>query len=402
MRVRLLAASVAVLLAAGALLAGAAPRAGAARSVRRPLQVRLASLTQHGLQLTWSVELTQPFAPAALRHDGRALCLLIERPRSARVTGRLCLAGPRSGHLSAQLDYQSVTRRGLVPARLVAATLARSGPRELSATFAPASAGLGFTATRWQVISTLSKPGCAPAGPDGSGCLTLFPSRPALVRLHVPRLVGCVPRGAPFVYSGAAAAKMIALTFDDGPWSDTAAFLSLLERYRVPATFFQIGDQVGEYGQGGVIDRRMLADGDMIGDHTWSHADVSAGGPFAASQISRAAAAIKQATRGFEPCLFRAPYGAASGGLISLARSIGFTTIQWNIDPRDWARPGTAAIYDNVIANARPGAIVEEHDGGGDRSETLAALPTEIQNLRRRGYRFVTVTQLLGMALVYQ
>ena len=81
---------------------------------------------------------------------------------------------------------------------------------------------------------------------------------------------------------------------------------------------------------------------------------------------------------------------------------MGFTTIQWDIDPRDWARPGINAIYDNVVANAHPGAIIIQHDGGGDRSETLAALPREIQTLSSRGYRFVTVTQLLGQSLIYR
>ena len=112
--------------------------------------------------------------------------------------------------------------------------------------------------------------------------------------------------------------------------------------------------------------------------------------------------AIKGATHGFEPCLFRAPYGATSPGLISVASSMGFKTIQWDIDPRDWARPGTGAIYGNVVANAHPGAIILQHDGGGDRSETLAALPQEIQTLRSRGYKFVTITQLFGMRLLYR
>lgn len=106
----------------------------------------------------------------------------------------------------------------------------------------------------------------------------------------------------------------------------------------MPATFFEIGDQIGTYGQGGAIERRMLADGDMIGDHTFNHANVSP-------------------------------------TLISTASTIGFETIQWDIDPRDWSRPGADAIYNNVVANAHPGAIVIQHEGGGDRSETVAALP---------------------------
>ena len=81
---------------------------------------------------------------------------------------------------------------------------------------------------------------------------------------------------------------------------------------------------------------------------------------------------------------------------------MGYTTINWDIDPRDWARPGVGAIYSNVIANAHPGAIVIQHDGGGDRSQTLAALPQEIATLRSRGYQFVTITELLGQRLLYK
>ena len=145
----------------------------------------------------------------------------------------------------------------------------------------------------------------------------------------------------------------------------------------------------------------MLADGDMIGDHTWTHPDVAGAGTFARTQIEQTAAAIRAAT-GFTPCLFRAPYGDTSLALISEVRSLGFTTIQWDIDPRDWALPGVGEIETNVLANARPGGIVEMHDGGGNRSETLAALPTIIATLRARGYTFVTVTQLLGQSLIYR
>jgi peptidoglycan/xylan/chitin deacetylase (PgdA/CDA1 family) len=217
-----------------------------------------------------------------------------------------------------------------------------------------------------------------------------------------PRLVGCAPRGPSFVYSGTLRGREIALTFDDGPWYQTPSFVSLLARYDVPATFFEIGDQIAEYGERGAIERRMLADGDMIGDHTWSHPDVAGAGVFARDQILEAAAAIRRATHGFEPCLFRAPYGDVSPALLREALALGFTTIQWDIDPRDWSLPGVSEIESDVIQDAHPGAIVEMHDGGGDRSETLDALPTIIRALRRRGYTFVTVTRLLRQRLIYR
>jgi peptidoglycan-N-acetylglucosamine deacetylase len=376
--------------------------ADALRPQLRPLQVNSASLTQEAQRLAWRVRLTQPFAPAGLQHARRALCLLIERPRTGSVAGQLCVVGPRPHHRPPRLVYQRVTRRGLGPGRLVAATITRTSGRELTAVFAPASIGIGYHWTRWQVVNRLAAPACLPPKPGSGGCVTLFPRRPALAKLHTPQLVGCVPGGSRVAYRGTTGRRVIALTFDDGPWYDTPEFLNVLERYHVPATFFEIGDQISQYGRGGAIERRMLADGDMIGDHTWNHDNVSAGGSFAAGEIARTAAAIRRATGGFQPCLFRAPYGAVSGALISEARAMGFTTIQWDIDPRDWATPGAGAIYDNVISNAQPGAIVLQHDGGGNRSETLAALPREIQTLRRRGYTFVTVTQLLGQHLIYR
>jgi peptidoglycan/xylan/chitin deacetylase (PgdA/CDA1 family) len=385
-----------------AALGAAVPVAGASESTPQPFTVLSSSLTQSARQLTWQVQLSGPFSPAALKPGGRSLCLLIERPGNSSVSGQLCVTGPRRAGKSARIAYQRVTRAGLGRATVIAATVSRAGARELTATFLPAAIGNSYKSTRWQVINTLKPPECTPAKPNRAGCLTLFPPKPALAKLHTPQLVGCVPSGAPFVYNGPTTGREIALTFDDGPWYDTPQFLDILERYHVPATFFEIGDQISEYGEGGAIERRMLADGDMIGDHTWNHQDVAGAGSFAAGEISQAAAAIKQATHGFEPCLFRAPYGDVSGALISEARSMGFTTIQWNIDPRDWALPGTSAIYQNVIDNARPGGIVEQHDGGGNRSETIAALPEEITTLRSRGYKFVTVTQLLGQRLIYK
>ncbi len=377
--------------------------AAAGKSAPQPLQVSSSTLIQAGRQLTWTLVLAQPFSPGALARDKRSVCLLIERARGGRVTAQVCLAGPRHGGRSPRLDVAQVTPTGTGVPHLIAATVSRSGARQLKATFTPASIGIGYRPTRWQVSSTLQAPPCATAGPGQTSCQTLFPRRPALARLHTPRLVGCVASGAPFVTSGPAnRGKVVALTFDDGPWVQTAQFLRVLEHYHVQATFFEVGEYIATYGQGGAIERRMLADGDMIGDHTWSHPDVAGGGALARGQIIRAAAAIRSATHGFEPCLFRAPYGAVSSALFSVTTSLGFKTIQWDVDPTDWARPGTAAIEERVLSQVHPGAIVLQHDGGGDRSETLAALPDEIQTLKRRGYRFVTITQLFGMRLLYR
>jgi peptidoglycan-N-acetylglucosamine deacetylase len=255
------------------------------------------------------------------------------------------------------------------------------------------------------VISTLGALACSPSTPGQPRCFNLFPAAPTLLKLHTPVLVGCEPAGPSLVYHGPSQTREIALTFDDGPWHQPspAAFLGVLEREHVPATFFEIGRQISQYDPAGIYERRMLADGDMIGDHTWSHpnmAALSAAGQ--RQQLEDTAAAIRQATGGFSPCLWRPPYGAISPSLVSLARSLGFLTVMWNIDPRDWVPPGVTAIYDSVISGARDGAIVLHHFGGGPRFETVAALPREIESLRRRGYQFVTVAQMLGLRLIYK
>jgi peptidoglycan/xylan/chitin deacetylase (PgdA/CDA1 family) len=388
-----------ILVAAGVVVTLAMPGSGMAahRTVRssvvRPLAVRAASVTQDGRQLVWYVRLTSRFSPSALGRDHRSLCLVIERPRTASVSGVLCIEPPRRG-TSARLVFSRVTVHGRGAGTVIAAVLSRSGASDLTARFLPSAVGRSYASFRWQVASGVDPSRC------NSGCTAWFPAMPALARMHTPRLVGCVPSGSPLVYSGSRTRRVIALTFDDGPWPDTPQFLGVLEREHVVATFFQIGEQIGTYGR--AVDRRMLADGDMIGDHTWSHATISGAGPLAAAQISQAAGAISAATGGFQPCLLRPPGGAVSSALVAEARAMGYTTINWDIDPRDWARPGVGAIVSNVLANAHAGAIVIQHDGGGDRSQTLAALPQEIDALRGRGYQFVTITELLGQQLVYK
>lgn len=378
-------------------LAGSPPRA--------PLAVASASLTQSGQDVVWSLVMQTPFSPKALGPAGRSLCLLLERVKDAEVIAQLCIVGPRAGQVTARLQYRRIiglasgeTRLGAP--RIIAATVTRSGARQLSASFLPSAAGIGYAPIRWQVRSTLSAPHCTTA--KGTACVTLWPAKGPVAPLHPARPTGCTAIGPPFVGGVTTAKREIALTFDDGPWYQTPQFLTLLEHHDVPATFFEVGEHIAQFGEGGALERRMLADGDMIGDHTWSHIVVAGAGPTAASQIEKTAAAIRAATHGFTPCLFRAPDGSVSPALIGEARSLGFTTVQWDIDPRDWALPGVAEIEDNVLTNAHPGAIVIMHDGGGDRSQTLEALPDIIDTLRARGYTFVTVTQLLGQRLIYR
>ncbi len=401
-RLRLALPLVALCTALVATYAAIAPTATGSQAAGQPLRIEAASLTQDGQQLLWRVQLTGPFSPGALARAHSSLCLLIERAATGRVAGQACVTGPGRGFGAPRLTYAAV---GSGEPRVIDATVTRPGSRELVAEFLPAAVGAGYRPLRWQVIGTLSGGPCAASTPGEAGCPSLYPAKPTLLKLHEPQLVGCAPAGPSLVYQGSSQQREIALTFDDGPWYQPppSAFLSVLEREHVPATFFEIGRQIPTYDRSGAYERRMLADGDMIGDHTWSHPNVPAL-PVAEQrqQLLSAAAAIRQATHGFTPCLWRPPYGAISRSLVSLARSLGFLTVMWDIDPRDWATPGVSAIYDNVVTHAHDGAIVLQHFGGGPRYQTVAALPDEIGTLRREGYKFVTVAEMLGLRLLYR
>ncbi len=223
-------------------------------------------------------------------------------------------------------------------------------------------------------------------------------TRPPTVMRY--RAIGCVRRGPSVAYRGGPTRrKVVALSFDDGPAAITPAFVRMLEAQHVPATFFMIGRQIG--AQYGATLRRELRAGDALGDHTYTHPDLdrlSSGE--VSGQLRRTLDAIRALT-GYTPCVFRPPYGDYDTSVIDTAKSLGLATILWNVDPSDWALPGTAAIEQRVLAQVQPGSIVLSHDGGGPRTETLAAYPYIIGALRRRGYRFETVPQLLGFHTVY-
>jgi len=294
-------------------------QAAGAAARRQPLGLRSSSLAQDGP----ADDLAAGDGKAVLARwtrQGRPNAVLAARTRGRRQRRGIALrlwAEARREVAEAVLQPDHLGRAR--PGRRIAATIARSSARELTATFLPAGIGTQYVPIRWQVISALKGAACVPK-PGQTRCFDLLPAKPALFKLHVPQVIGCVPSGSSFVLNGSRSSHVVALTFDDGPWPDTPQFLDVLEREHVVATFFQIGEQVGTYGP--AVDRRMLADGDIIGDHTWNHADVSGDGSFAAGEISSAAAAIRSLT-GFNPCLFRAPGGAVSGALISEARSMG-------------------------------------------------------------------------------
>jgi peptidoglycan/xylan/chitin deacetylase (PgdA/CDA1 family) len=212
------------------------------------------------------------------------------------------------------------------------------------------------------------------------------------------RPVGCLRRGPAVAYRGGPPRKMVALTFDDGPAPDTAAFVTMLERSHASATFFMIGREVT--GAFHATLARELRDGDALGNHTFTHPFLTRTGDVQ-GQLATTQRAIRNVS-GYSPCVFRPPYGAVDASVVATAGSQGLGTILWNVDPSDFAQPGVGAIEQRVLAQVQPGSIIISHDGGGPRGQTLAAYPAIIHSLRLRGYRLVTVPQLLGFRPIYR
>jgi peptidoglycan-N-acetylglucosamine deacetylase len=210
------------------------------------------------------------------------------------------------------------------------------------------------------------------------------------------RVAGCRSHGLTANRHGPSR-REVAIGFDDGPARDTPAFVRMLERSRARATFFMVGAHVSAAYRATLL--RELADGDALGDHSFTHPYLTTAGGVRA-QLSKTVAAIRALT-GYSPCVFRPPYGAYDAPILRTARSLGLATVLWNVDPADYARPGSAAIERRVLAQVRPGSIIISHDGGGARGQTLAAYPKIIAALRARGLRIVTIPELLDFPPVY-
>src|SRR5579859_2324103 len=195
-------------------------------------------------------------------------------------------------------------------------------------------------------------------------------------------------------YHGNQTLPEIALTFDDGPNPPyTSQILAILRRYSIKATFFDVGHLVQAYP---ALVKEEVAEGNVVGNHTWAHPYLPAlSGPSIAWQLTTTSDAIQQVT-GIRPTYFRPPYGAFNASILAYANQLGLSTFIWNVDPRDWSRPGTNAIVARVRAQTGNGSIILMHDGGGDRSQTVAALPTIIEWYQQHGFRFVTLQQLVA------
>jgi peptidoglycan-N-acetylglucosamine deacetylase len=196
----------------------------------------------------------------------------------------------------------------------------------------------------------------------------------------------------PYVRIAGSQHRELALTFDDGPGPYTPAILAILEREHVPATFFEVGI-VEQYFHASTA--AIVAHGYPIGDHTETHAPMSKLSPkLQQRQLLEQTAAIGDYGAPF-PRLFRPPYGLWDSATLALLRKYRMLMVLWSVDSNDYQMPGVNVIVDRVLDGARPGAIILLHDAGGNRSQTVAALPEIIHGLRKRGFKLVTVPKLL-------
>jgi peptidoglycan/xylan/chitin deacetylase (PgdA/CDA1 family) len=192
----------------------------------------------------------------------------------------------------------------------------------------------------------------------------------------------------PYVAVAGRRHREVALTFDDGPGPYTLQVVRTLRRLHTPATFFQVGVTEHFFTD---AERAQIHDPLVtIGDHTLDHKRLDKLSRTAqAAEIDGDTAIIGPST------LFRPPYGAFDATTLELLRERHMTMVMWSVDSQDYLRPGVDRIVANVLDNVKPGAIVLLHDAGGDRSQTIAALPRIVNALRLRHYTLVSVPQLL-------
>ncbi|GCF07618.1 polysaccharide deacetylase family protein [Dictyobacter arantiisoli] len=222
--------------------------------------------------------------------------------------------------------------------------------------------------------------------------------RPTPTPAPVPTMVPAIPSALTYslFYHGNEQRKEIALSFDDGPSiTYTPQILRILRQFHLHATFFNIGQNVLQYPQ---ITKEVYAEGNVIGNHSWNHPDLTTLSPVQVLWQMTYTNQIIQQTIGTKPLLMRPPYGAINRPAHIQIENAGLLPILWNVDTEDWKRAGVASIVANVMNETKNGSIILMHDGGGDRTQTIAALPIIITNLEQQGYQIVPMQELLNHA----
>jgi len=185
----------------------------------------------------------------------------------------------------------------------------------------------------------------------------------------------------------------IALTFDDGPNQKlTPRLLDLLAEHHIHVTFFVLGENAEQHPE---ILQRAAREGHEIGNHSWSHPNlVKLSEENVRSQIKRTEELITNIT-GSRPAVFRPPYGSLTTHQKHFIHDeLGYEIILWDVDPLDWKEPGPSVVSNRILKETRPGSIVLSHD---IHAQTIQAMPATLTELEAKGFKFVTVSQLLKL-----
>jgi peptidoglycan/xylan/chitin deacetylase (PgdA/CDA1 family) len=292
--------------------------------------------------------------------------MLTQRSRSGGRSGAVATREERRRAIEARRRRVRRQRRGLVAAAVIACLVA--------------------------VLLVASSGGSGGSGTSGGHRATEHAAKPKPKPPAVDRVLAYTG----YILRGSRHRREVALTFDDGPSPYTPQVLKVLRRRHAPGTFFPIGQAINADVPGL---RRVRRSGFPIGDHTMTH-PLMGHLPQAAQaeEIDHQARLLRAYAHAPYPRLFRPPDGSFDDVTRQLLARRRMLMVLWSVNPEDYFRPGADAIVERVLAGVRPGAIVLMHDGGGDRSQTVAALPKVIHALRARGYRLVTVPQMLDDA----
>ncbi len=186
----------------------------------------------------------------------------------------------------------------------------------------------------------------------------------------------------------------IAMTYDDGPHpQNTPRLLDILRKRNIKATFYVIGRSVNLYPQ---LTRRIVAEGHEIGNHTWTHPNLKTLSNADVRKELNSTRDIIVSTCGVKPRTMRPPYGALRQDQRAwIYKEYGYPTILWSVDPEDWKRPGVSVVTSRIVNNTRNGGIVLAHDL---HKPTIDAMPGTLDGLLRKGFKFVTISQLLALS----
>lgn len=282
---------------------------------------------------------------------------------------------------------------GLVGSLTLSVAFSSTGSRASSGS---GSGTISYTTTQWTLTHAITAtPQSQPTSGTATPVLTTSSSTSPITPF--PTLlwqeIAALQAQNRFLYYGNQSIPEVALTFDDGPNPYyTQQVLAVLQQYGIKATFFCIGRQVAQYPS---LVKQEYTAGNVIGNHTWSHANLTnLSSDAILTQVNATSDAIQQVI-GVRPTFFRPPYGVINANVLTQANRLGLTTIIWNDEARDWTTPGISVISSRTFGLAGNGAIILLHDGGGNRSQTVAALPTIITSLRQHGYTFVTLPQMV-------